>query len=70
METNQILFMLLTSVVGFFAGIKRAKSNCCGCSMSIERDEETNKMESIKIGRSNRRASVEPPRDERDIGRL
>ena len=70
METNQILFMLLTSVVGFFAGIKRAKSNCCGCSMSIERDEETNKMESIRITRPNRRASVELPRDERDIGRV
>jgi hypothetical protein len=38
--------------------------------MSIERDEETNKMESIRITRPNRRASVELPRDERDIGRL
>jgi len=72
METNQILFMLLTSVVGFFAGIKRAKSNCCGCSFSIDRNEENNRMESIRINRpnKNRRASVEPPRDERDIGRL
>ena len=72
METNQILFMLLTSVIGFFAGIKKAKSNCCGCSFSIDRNEDTNRMESIRINRPNtnsRRASVEP-RDDSDIGRL
>jgi hypothetical protein len=71
METNhQILFMLLTSIVGFLAGIKRAKSNCCGCSFSIDRDEESNRMESIRINRPNRRASVHPPTDDRDIGIL
>jgi hypothetical protein len=71
METNhQILFMLLTSIVGFVAGIRRAKSNCCGCSFSIDRDEESNRMESIRINRPNRRSSVQPSTDDRDIGIL
>jgi hypothetical protein len=61
METNyQIMFMILTSVCGFFAGIKKAKSNCCGCSLSIDRNDETNRMESIRINRPNRRTSVNP----------
>jgi hypothetical protein len=62
--------MLLTSIVGFLAGIKRAKSNCCGCSFSIDRDEESNRMESIRINRPNRRSSVQPSTDDRDIGIL
>jgi hypothetical protein len=72
METNQILFMLLTSVVGFLAGIKKAKSNCFGCSFSIDRNEENNRMESIRINRPNRsrRTSIQPPIDDQDIGRL
>tara|TARA_R110002096_G_scaffold222578_2_gene411456 strand:+ start:1627 stop:1845 length:219 start_codon:yes stop_codon:yes gene_type:complete len=72
METNQILFLLLTSVVGFLAGIKKANSNCFGCSFSIDRNEENNRMESIRINRPNRSriASIEPPIDNQDIGRL
>jgi hypothetical protein len=62
--------MLLTSIVGFVAGIRRAKSNCCGCSFSIDRDEESNRMESIRINRPNRRSSVQPSTDDRDIGIL
>tara|TARA_R110000796_G_scaffold2935_4_gene11281 strand:+ start:1087 stop:1311 length:225 start_codon:yes stop_codon:yes gene_type:complete len=74
METNhQILFLFLSTIAGFIAGIKKAKSNCCGCSFSIDRNQENNRMESIRINRPNRnirRSSIDIPQDNRDIGRL
>tara|TARA_R110001592_G_scaffold53285_3_gene163368 strand:- start:3110 stop:3328 length:219 start_codon:yes stop_codon:yes gene_type:complete len=44
---HQIILFIFSSILGYLARMK-IKSNCCGCSCEIERNDN-NKMESIKV---------------------
>ena len=55
METQyEVLLFVTVAVLGYLGGIRKAKSTCCCCSVEVERDSESNALESIKVVRKQR----------------
>ena len=48
----EIMAILLTGLVAFFGGMRKAKSTCCCCSLDFERDMD-NKLQAVKVVRQN-----------------
>ena len=58
----EILAIVLTGILAFAGGMKKAKSTCCCCAFEIDRDTDTNKLQGVKVVRGgSMRASTPPP---------
>ena len=55
----EILAILLTGLVAFAGGMRKAKSSCCCCSFELDRDEG-NKVQAVKVVRAGSLKSREP----------
>lgn len=58
----EIMFMLITGVVAFIGGFRKAKSTCCCCSLDFERDID-NKLQAVKVVKR-QRSIVQPEPEE------
>ena len=39
LTTEGIIFIFVSGLMGFAAGVKKMKSSCCCCELHVERDE-------------------------------
>tara|TARA_R110002072_G_scaffold253850_1_gene412628 strand:- start:775 stop:996 length:222 start_codon:yes stop_codon:yes gene_type:complete len=61
----EVLIILVTGVLAFATGMKKAKSTCCCCSLDWERDGSTNQLQGVKVVKrsSVKEDPVPPPRN-------
>ena len=61
METQyEVVLFVLMAVLGYLGGIRKARSNCCCCSVELERDDESNRLEGVKVVRKQRSVVAAP----------
>ena len=56
----ELMFILLTGVLAFIGGFRKAKSTCCCCSIDVERDTE-NKLQAVKVVKRQRSSVSDTP---------
>tara|TARA_R110002072_G_scaffold67816_5_gene165883 strand:- start:1125 stop:1364 length:240 start_codon:yes stop_codon:yes gene_type:complete len=56
----EIMLILLTGLVAFATGMKKAKSSCCCCSLAWERDDG-NQLQGVKVVKRQRSSVVPSP---------
>lgn len=57
----EVLIILVTGVLAFATGMKKAKSTCCCCSLDWERDGSTNQLQGVKVVKRQRSSVKEEP---------
>jgi len=56
----EIMLILITGLVAFATGMKKAKSSCCCCSLAWERDDG-NQLQGVKVVKRQRSSVVPSP---------
>ena len=54
MDNTSIIIIVIASCASFMLGMRKAKSNCFCLSCSFERDDESNALKGIHIGKKQR----------------
>ena len=65
----EVLIILVTGLLAFATGMKKAKSTCCCCSLDWERDGNTNQLQGVKVVKRQRSMETpEPPPRQKIMG--